>query len=134
MNLARQATFDFGPYPPGSHGKTIVSITGFFTGFACAAVILRMYVRIFLLKMTGSDDWVMLVAMMCSGTVFALLVTEVKLGVGEHFGNPHMLVNYTEILHRSFYHAWILVVGISAVKISVGLFLLRLVQGKWWKV
>jgi hypothetical protein len=64
----------------------------------------------------------------------AFFVQEVRLGVGEHFGNPHQLMNFTEILQWSYYHGWILVIGISSVKISVGFFLLRLVQGKWYKV
>ena len=65
MYLARQAPaqFDFGPVSNASHGTSIMGITGFFTAFACAAVILRMYVRIFMLKMVGADDYVMLVAM-----------------------------------------------------------------------
>lgn len=42
--------------------------------------------------------------------------------------------NYTDILHYSYHHGWILVVGITSVKLSVGFFLLRLVQGKWFKV
>lgn len=42
--------------------------------------------------------------------------------------------NYTEIIHWSYHHGWILVVGISSVKISLGIFLIRLVQKKWYKV
>lgn len=61
-------------------------------------------------------------------------VGEVKLGVGEHFGNPELMENYQEILHWTYFHGWIIVLGICSVKISVGFFLLRLVQGKWYKV
>jgi hypothetical protein len=66
--------------------------------------------------------------------VLVFLVTEVHLGVGEHFGNPHLMMNYQEIVHWSYHHAWIVVIGVSSVKISVGCLLLRLVQGKWYKV
>lgn len=64
----------------------------------------------------------------------AFFVEEVQLGVGEHWNNPHVMGNFQEILRWSYYHSWILVIGISSVKISVGFFLLRLVQGKWYKV
>jgi hypothetical protein len=61
-------------------------------------------------------------------------VEEVKLGVGEHFGNPKLMANYEAILHYSYFHALLNVLGISSVKISVGLFLLRIIHGKWYKV
>ncbi|RDL36492.1 uncharacterized protein BP5553_05844 [Venustampulla echinocandica] len=135
MYLARQASPpDFGPPPSNeSHGQMILGITGFFTAFACMAVLLRMYVRVVMLKRMGADDYVMIVAMLCSFTVFVFFVVEVNLGVGQHFGNPHFMSNFTEIVHWSYHHGWILVVGISSVKISVGIFLIRLVQKKWYK-
>jgi hypothetical protein len=74
------------------------------------------------------------VVQVCSVSVFGLLVAEVHLGIGEHFGSMHLMMNYEAILHRSWYHAWLMLIGISSVKVSVGLFLLRLVQGKWYKV
>jgi hypothetical protein len=71
MYLTRQApaSFDFGPVSNDSHGKSIMGITGFFTAFACTAVIFRMYMRIFMLKMVGADDYVMLVAMVRINTL-----------------------------------------------------------------
>lgn len=66
--------------------------------------------------------------------MFVCFVEEVKLGVGEHFGNPELMGNYEEFLHWSYFHGWLIVLGICSVKISVGFFLLRLVQGKWYKV
>jgi len=60
---------DFGPVPEGNHGSMIMGITGFFTAFACASFILRLYVRIFLLKMMGPDDYVMLIAVVCTNSI-----------------------------------------------------------------
>jgi len=37
------------------------------------------------------------------------------------------------VSHWLYFHSWIIVMGISFVKISIGFFLLRLVQGKWYK-
>lgn len=70
MHLARQeATFpDFGPPPSNeSQGRMILGVSGFFTAFACMAVLLRIYVRVFMLKTMGADDYVMIVAMVRLG-------------------------------------------------------------------
>ncbi|TVY19162.1 hypothetical protein LARI1_G002762 [Lachnellula arida] len=135
MFLAGQApaSVDSGPVSTDSHGARILGVTSFFTAFACTAVILRVYVRIFMLKLMGADDYVMLVAMVCSVAILSFVVLEVQLGVGEHFGNPHLMKNYDQILHWTYHHSWILIVGISGVKISVGIFLLRLIQGKMYR-
>jgi hypothetical protein len=66
--------------------------------------------------------------------VYACFIGEVKLGVGEHILNPELLGNMMTVSHWAYFHSWIIVMGISFVKISIGFFLLRLVQGKWYKV
>jgi hypothetical protein len=75
----------------------------------------------------------LLLSRLCSAAVYVCFVAEVKLGAGEHISNPQLLGNLTIISHWTYFHSWILVIGISSVKISVGSFLLRLVQGKWHK-
>lgn len=64
MYLPRQAvpSVDFGPVNPESQGVTILTISGCLAGFAIAAVLTRMYVRVFMLKMVGIDDYIMMVA------------------------------------------------------------------------
>ncbi|CAG8971142.1 hypothetical protein HYALB_00008620 [Hymenoscyphus albidus] len=138
MFLPRQTTpapvpYEFPPVSPESHGQMILGVVGSFTTFACAVVILRLYVRTAILNTLGTDDYLMFVAMLCSLVAFVFIVIEVHLGVGEHFGNLHQLRNYADIMHYSYHHGWILVTGITCVKLSVGFFLLRLVQGKWYK-
>ncbi len=76
----------------------------------------------------------MTVIRLCSAGVFACFVGEVYNGVGHHITHPEILTNMKTIFHWSWFHSWVNVVGISTVKISIGLFLLRLVQGKWYKV
>lgn len=49
--------------PNSDKGSKILAITGSFTAFACLVVMLRLYVRTFLLKTVGADDYVMIVAM-----------------------------------------------------------------------
>ena len=153
MYLRRQEPVfpNFGSGANDNHGSAILAITGATTAFACVVVLARLYVRAVMLKTIGSDDWSMVVAMqvppkflyfdielttfrVCSAAVYACFIGEVKLGVGEHITNPQLDRNTETIQEWSFFHAWIVVVGISFVKISIGFFLLRLVQGKWLKV
>jgi len=119
--------------PNENNGGVILAVTGTFTAFALLAVMLRMYVRTFMLKTVGADDYVMIAAMVCSLGVIACVIGEVNLGVGRHMGFPQLMANQMILAHYSWFHAWINVLGTSLVKISVGLFLLRLVQGKWYK-
>ncbi|KAH6711072.1 hypothetical protein BKA61DRAFT_695010 [Leptodontidium sp. MPI-SDFR-AT-0119] len=119
--------------PNSDKGSKILAITGSFTAFACLVVMMRLYVRTFMLKTIGADDYVMIVAMVCSAGVFACFVGEVYNGVGHHIIHPKLLENMMTIFHWSWFHGWVNVIGISSVKISIGLFLLRLVQGKWYK-
>ena len=136
--------------PNSDKGSKILAITGSFTAFACLVVMLRLYVRTFLLKTVGADDYVMIVAMyelffsvrvfnwqflrLCSAGVLACFIGEVHNGVGHHITHPKLLENMMTIFHWSWFHGWVNVIGISSVKISIGLFLLRLVQGKWYNV
>ena len=61
------------------------------------------------------------------------MVLEVEKGVGRHSGDPIYLQNLSTIIKLSFCRGLFLVTGISLVKISVGLFLLRIVEGTVYK-
>lgn len=65
MYLPRQAanTLVVGPVNLGSQGETILIITGCFTGLAALVVLARLYVRTFMLKTMGIDDYFMMVAL-----------------------------------------------------------------------
>jgi hypothetical protein len=135
MLVERQdGSFDTTDVSLDSHGSMIIGITSSFMILAVSSVLARFYVKAFMLSTLGIDDWIILAAAVCSITVLVCIIEEVKLGVGEHFGNPHQLANFEKILHYSYFHGWIIVTGISSVKISVGFFLLRLIQNKWFKV
>jgi len=60
-------------------------------------------------------------------------VFEVKLGMGKHETDPSLMSNFGQIMQWTYYHSIIIVVGISLMKMSVGLFLFRLVQGTRYK-
>lgn len=61
------------------------------------------------------------------------MVLEVGKGVGRHNADPIYLENMSIIIKISFVRGLLLVTGISLVKISVGLFLLRIVEGTVYK-
>lgn len=48
--------------------------------------------------------------------------------------DPTLVSNMRTIFHWFFYHGLLNVFGISTVKVSIGFFLLRLVQGTMHKV
>jgi hypothetical protein len=68
MYLRRQEPVfpDFGSGANDNHGSAILAITGATTAFACTVVLARLYVRAFMLKTFGADDWSMVVAMYVS--------------------------------------------------------------------
>jgi hypothetical protein len=65
--------------------------------------------------------------------VFACFVGEVSLGIGKHWDDPSLFYNFTDLMRWNWAHALLVVAGISSVKISVGLFLMRVVEGTKYK-
>ncbi len=49
--------------PNENTGPGLLAVTGFMTSFALLVVIARMYVRVFMLKSVGTDDYVMVLSM-----------------------------------------------------------------------
>jgi len=141
MFLARQAPPPLPMISPEfaaeDHGKRILAITGTITGVSLAVVVLRVYVRAVMLKTLGSDDYTMMAAMLFAAGVFICFVEEVRLGVGHHtsaiFSDPVLSAQFSRILQVSWIHNLFNLAAIFFVKISVGLFLYRLVQGTVYK-
>ncbi|PVH98848.1 hypothetical protein DM02DRAFT_484891, partial [Periconia macrospinosa] len=88
---------------------------------------LRFYVRSVMLGITGSDDFVMIFAMVCTTATFVCFVIETQHGLGKHLlamlASP---TDYTEFLKINYAHAIIVMIGVSAVKVSIALSLIRL--------
>ncbi|KMP03170.1 hypothetical protein CIHG_02529 [Coccidioides immitis H538.4] len=113
-----------------SKAPMILSISGFFSGVALLVVLVRLYVRIFVVKRFSLDDFFITLASVCASLIIGYLIFESKHGLGR----------YTQFLTRSdlsalvklaYFHFMILGLGIYSVKISFGLFLLRVLgRGK----
>ncbi|KAF2186463.1 hypothetical protein K469DRAFT_630246 [Zopfia rhizophila CBS 207.26] len=110
-----------------TNADEILSITGSFFAAAAIVVLLRIYVRAFMLKVFGIDDWIMLFAMVLAAVTFACFFIETYYGLGKHFivilSDPILYLHFARVL---YVHAIIVMVGISAVKVSIAFFLLRL--------
>ncbi|KAF2494293.1 hypothetical protein BU16DRAFT_512732 [Lophium mytilinum] len=110
-----------------SEADQILAITGVFCGAAFMAVLLRIYVRAVMLKVFGSDDYLMVIAMVLGLATFGHFVAETHYGLGKHFlvmlTTPGMYQTFAKLL---FFHSIWIMIAVSCVKISIALFLLRL--------
>jgi hypothetical protein len=66
-----------------SNAPSILAINGFFAGFTLLIVLARLYVRTFMLRSMGADDWLISAAMLCGVGVFVCFIGESKHGVGK---------------------------------------------------
>ena len=67
-----------------------------------------------------------------SVTVMICVFFETKYGIGHH-QSTISIPDFETLLHWQFYHSIVIMAGVSLVKISVGLFLLRFVNSKAYK-
>ncbi|OAG36316.1 hypothetical protein AYO21_09481 [Fonsecaea monophora] len=117
-------------YKDESNAGALLAIHGTFGGVAILTVLLRVFVRAFLLKSLGTDDYVMIAAAVCEVGVIVCFVGESNAGqLGRH---PALvsLPDSTLFSHWRFFHSIIIMVGISLVKISIAFFLRRFVLSK----
>ena len=114
-----------------NQGPRILIATAITTAAALIVVCARFYVRIFLIRNVGWDDYVMGLTMLLSAAGFAITVPEVKYGAGRHV----VFVGETAstAMHLNFATQAIYLWAIGTVKISIGLFLLRFAGRKGYK-
>ncbi|KAK6085761.1 hypothetical protein SCUP234_02668 [Seiridium cupressi] len=115
-----------------SNVPTILGVVGTMMGLSTICVFLRIYVRGVMIKMFGLDDGVIVLAFLAAVGSMMCLVAETKYGAGRHFSDI-TLDEFSQLSYWQYTHGPLLVSGISLVKISLGFFLLRFVQGLWYK-
>ncbi|KAK8074120.1 hypothetical protein PG994_005019 [Apiospora phragmitis] len=127
------------PTPPGpsptagdSNADMILSVSGLMMGLSFAIVGLRIWVRQFMIKTLGVDDMVMIAALIAAIGSMVCFVGECETGAGKHLWDLDFAL-FPAFLRWQYIHGILLVVGISLVKISIGFFLLRLIQNKWYR-
>ncbi|PGH14378.1 hypothetical protein AJ80_05968 [Polytolypa hystricis UAMH7299] len=110
----------------------LLSVHGILFVIAVIVLLLRVYVRYFMLVGLSVDDYVMLAAGACSIAMLVTFIDETKNGLGRHW----LAIPY-EQMERFALFAWVsslfVVTGVNLVKISIGLFLLRVTQTQRWR-
>ncbi|KAF7173842.1 hypothetical protein CNMCM6106_007944 [Aspergillus hiratsukae] len=118
--------------PDVNRGPSILIATSIVTISAFLAVLARLYVRVFVIRNVGADDYVMLLTMALSLAGWAVIIPEVKYGAGRHtvyVVDTAVMANRLNFATQGIY-LW----AIGMVKVSIGLFLLRFAPKKGYKI
>ncbi|KAI0008352.1 hypothetical protein F4779DRAFT_587347 [Xylariaceae sp. FL0662B] len=103
------------------------------TALSLALVVLRLYTRIWLVKFIGSEDYMYA----CTGLFFLSFAVFIQISVNYGLGRDFWLLSIDDSSNAIF---WTYVansfaiIGNAMAKLSMGLFLLRVVQVRWHKV
>ncbi|KAF7131116.1 hypothetical protein CNMCM5793_004103 [Aspergillus hiratsukae] len=116
-----------------TNAPRILAIVGFLTGLSALLVVLRYYVRLFILRRFDIEDGIILIAQACAFGVLACFIGESHRGLG-HYTSDIGMEDLMPLSKWMFFHAIVIVLGISSVKISLAFFLLRFAsQNKFLK-
>ena len=115
-----------------SNVAEVLGVTGGLLGAAMVTVGLRIYVRFSILKFIGTDDYIMLVALLMAMATFFCFVGETRHGIGRHTACISGS-DVGKLLHWQFFHSLWVMFGVVLVKISIALFLIRLAPKASWK-
>lgn len=107
-----------------TNAPRILAIVGFLTGLSALLVVLRHYARLFILRRYDIEDGIILIAQACAFGVLACFIGETHRGLG-HYSRDIGLEDLGPLSKWTFFHAIVIVLGISSVKMSLAFFLLR---------
>ncbi|CZT52480.1 uncharacterized protein RSE6_13821 [Rhynchosporium secalis] len=117
-----------------THLPFILGITVTFHVLALIAVCLRLYVRTFMVKVMGPDDYTIIAAMICAIGGMITIGIEATLGLGRH----QDLISKDDLQQfhmANFFFALISgILGLNMVKISVSFLLMRFVHHRWSRI
>ncbi|KAH8732978.1 hypothetical protein GQ44DRAFT_781737 [Phaeosphaeriaceae sp. PMI808] len=115
------------PFRPNENqGPAILGATLAFTIFALLTVIARLYVRIRMIRNVGWDDYVMVSTMVLCIAGQCIIIPEVYYGAGKHLEYIFPPTHISVALKLNFITQPLYLFAICLVKVSVGLFLLRI--------
>ncbi|KAK4867510.1 hypothetical protein LT330_001020 [Penicillium expansum] len=118
--------------PDVNHGPRIIIATAITTFAALITVLARFYVRVYLIRNVGWDDYIMALTMLLSVCGFAIIVPEVKYGAGRH--GAYVQGTAVTAMHLNYATQAIYMWAIGLVKVSIGLFLLRFAPQKGFSI
>ncbi|CAK43606.1 uncharacterized protein An01g02360 [Aspergillus niger] len=67
-----------------ARGQRALVVTAVLTGLSIVIVAMRMYARVGLMKLTGREDYMILISLVLSCTYLGLVAAEVHFGLGKH--------------------------------------------------
>jgi len=119
--------------PDVNHGPKLLAATGVVTAAAFISVVLRMYVRAVMIKSVGWDDKFIVMAMILSLICMFIVIPQAYYGAGRHAyflaADP---AKEEYALYLNFISQPFFLIGVTLVKVSVGLFLLRLTPSQFF--
>ncbi|GAB7347302.1 hypothetical protein MBLNU459_g3385t1 [Dothideomycetes sp. NU459] len=120
-------------YLAESNTTKILTTVGVWCFLAFITVALRLFVRARILRYVGPDDIMMGITMLLGLILFTCFVGEAKNGLGRHYewtGTGSV----TTYRHWTFIHSLVSLLGLTAVKISVSLLLLRIATQRIYRI
>ncbi|KAF2829246.1 hypothetical protein CC86DRAFT_464898 [Ophiobolus disseminans] len=110
----------------------LLAVEGSLFALSMTAVLLRLYVRGFMLKTFGWDDWMMVVSACLSTACLGLFVHITTLGIGRH-AEAFPLENIFPFFKVMYFYSITVIAAYSFIKLSIGFFLLRLADRTRWR-
>ncbi|KXJ87187.1 hypothetical protein Micbo1qcDRAFT_179080 [Microdochium bolleyi] len=111
-----------------------MGLQGFLAGSALIIVGLRIWVRRTVLKTFGWDDWFILLSALFSIGVLACFIGVILNGGGHHVTDIGVPEEWEALQHAQHVLLVVNITGVSVVKISVSLALLRFLHGRWYQI
>ncbi|KAL6161683.1 hypothetical protein ACJBU6_00788 [Exserohilum turcicum] len=115
-----------------NQGPNLMAVEGPLFALSTTAVLLRFYVRVFMLKTFGWDDLMMLIAVAISTTTLGLFLTVIDLGLGRHV-EAFPPENIFPFFMYMYFYSILIISAYSFIKLSICLFLLRLADRTKWR-
>ncbi|KAH7120141.1 hypothetical protein B0J13DRAFT_568378 [Dactylonectria estremocensis] len=117
----------------GGKGPMAVAVMWALTALTWIFVCLRLYTRIYILQQVGPDDH----AYWLSGVLILLYTVFVHIAATYGFGQSILTLDLEDSARAVYYEMigqTFAVIGMAVAKISLGLFLLRIVMERWHKI
>ncbi|KAH4924788.1 hypothetical protein HBI70_096550 [Parastagonospora nodorum] len=119
-------------YMAENHAPHLRAIEGYLFTLSMSVILMRLYIRIFILKKFGWDDWMMVASGVMCITCFAIFIHVIHLGLGRHI-EAFPPENFLPFFRIMYFYSIAIILAYSFIKLSIGFFLLRLVDYTRWR-
>ncbi|KAI0389982.1 hypothetical protein F5Y17DRAFT_93353 [Xylariaceae sp. FL0594] len=114
-------------------GSQLAAVASFFLGLSSLTVLLRCYVRLFLLKLFRLEDWLAVWTLVSSIAYTTFVLMSIQYGAGKHTTDVP-LENIPRVLEMRWAGELTYVVTSMSLKFTIGIFLLRICSQTWHRV